>query len=110
MGYNSLVLIHNDYMHQLSHSAEAFVDKLQLKLSGGFNYESKNQVCQGVYVVHCDHMDTHKAYMVGSNDCVGIPGGLMHVGRTSDSNEELNLKMLKLMADAAGYRLVKKSK
>jgi hypothetical protein len=110
MGYNSLVLIQNDYVHQLSHSAEDFVDRLQVKLSGGFNYESQNQVCQGVYVVHCDHMDMHKAYIVGSNDCVGIPGGLMHVGRTSKTDEELNIEMLKSMADAIGYRIVKKSK
>ena len=55
------------------------------------------------------HANTHNAYLVGGNTAMFLPGGSLVCGGYRDPNE-MNVDILKRMADAAGYRLVKKSK
>ena len=115
MGFNSVVIIRNDSLHVIAENGLTFTEKVvsAIRESGGGLREG-SYVDIGIQghvnaasLFHMAHADVHKAYLIGGNTARFIPGGSVVYTAWRDP-KQVDLELLKSMADAAGYRLVKK--
>ena len=115
MGYNSVVIIRNDSLHVIAENALTFTEKVVSAIQ-----EAGGHLREGAFVdigiqghvnaatlFHMAHADIHNAYLIGGNTARFIPGGGMVYSAWRDP-KQVDLELIKSMADAAGYRLVKK--
>lgn len=115
MGFNSGIIIHNDSLHVIAQNALQFTDGVVRAIqSAGGRLPNGKRVDIGVQghvnaasLFHMAHADEHQVYVVGGNTALAVPGGWTSIRNYQDPNET-NLALIKQMADAAGYRLVKK--
>jgi len=117
MGFNSVVVILNDGLHDIEQNPLQFTQGVVNAIrSAGGNLRENQRVDipvgshgNAASLVHMAHADDHRAYLVGGNTARFIPGG--HVFYTHYRKpEDVDKELLKSMADAAGFRLVKKTK
>jgi hypothetical protein len=114
MGLNSAILLLNDALHDIENNPIEFTKKVVQAIQGSGFSLSKKGVDIGVgshgnaaTLFHMAHADEHQVYLVGGNQAVPIERGCTYISGYEDP-QKTNLKLLKQMADAAGYRLVKK--
>lgn len=115
MGYNSGLIILNDALHVIKDNPLEFTEQVvrAIQLSGGrLQTGTRVDIFVGGHgnaasLFHMAHADEHQVYVVGGNTAFAVPGGFTRIGGYQDP-KETNLALIKQMADAAGYRLVKK--
>lgn len=115
MGYNSGIIILNDALHVIEKNPLEFTEQVvhTIQRSGGrLPAGAKVDIAVRGHVnaaslFHMAHADEHQAYVVGGNTAIAVPGGWTSIRGYQDP-KETNLALIKQMADAAGYRLIKK--
>lgn len=116
MGYNSVIVILNDGLHDIEQNPLQFtkgvVDAIR---SSGIYLRENHRVDipvgghgNAASLVHMAHADYHRAYLVGGNTARFIPGGST-IYRAWRNPEIVDLGLIRSMAEAAGYRLVRKA-
>lgn len=116
MGYNSGLIILHDALGDIRDNATEFTHSVLAAIAdSGINLREGKAVDirAGMHVnaaslFHVAHADVHIPYLVGGNTAQKLPA-LLNI-RNYLSPEECALQTLQQLADAAGYRLVKKSK
>lgn len=116
MGFNSVIIIRNDSLHVIAENGLTFTEKIVSAIqSGGGHLREGTFVDIGIQghvnaatLFHMAHADIHNAYLIGGNTARFIPGGSM-VYHTWRDPKQVDLELIKSMADAAGYRLVRKT-
>lgn len=119
MGYNTTILILNDGLSDIKNNLKEWFDKVQHHIGlnhtsdagtrDGKAHYSLGDVSAGCHanpstVVATHHADETLVIAVGGN-CATVLG---HFWNANHHTDEAQLKLLKEMADARGYRLVKK--
>lgn len=109
MGFNSTVVVMNDALHDIRGEA-AFGAMLHDAVLEHYSYGGPVDVRAGCHanaatVVDCHHADNTSLILVGGN-CASVLGEWF--GWRHHLREEQE-RLLKLAADALGYRLVRKS-
>ena len=110
MGFNTAVMILNDRFEDIRREPQRFVDEM---LSGSCKWGvDRGEQQHGVdfypgqsVVVPSQHADVVQVIAVGGN-CLTVLGNIYGSGCHSENEDQLRL--LKLLADDRGYRLVKK--
>lgn len=117
MGFNSVIVILNDGLHDIKQNPVQFTAGVVNAIcQGGGHLREGNHIDipvgnhgNAASLVHMAHADIHNAYLVGGNTARFIPGGSIVYSAYRDP-KQVDIELLKSMADAAGYRLVKKRK
>jgi hypothetical protein len=115
MGYNAAVEICLDGLDQIRNNPLQFTERLCTTISklGASNPPKPvsfavGNHCNPAAVFHLAHMDEHVPYLIGGNTVYRFPDAAIRYGGYVEESKVLD-DWLKRMADAAGYRLVKKN-
>ncbi len=104
MGFRTVVILFNDQAHEWSKDA-----KLGEKISSAMNHAMSGKPSEESFigygrVVECVHADVQTLAVVDSYNFKPLAHGHWHQGQT---DEDMQLKILKEAAEKLGYRLVK---
>lgn len=117
MGYNSGIIILNDALDQIEKNPLQFTQRVvqAIREQGGHLKAGKVvDIAVGNHgnaagLFHMAHADEHIAYLIGGNTSRALPDANTIIPRNRDE-KEVDIELLKKMADAAGFRLSKKPK
>ena len=117
MGYNSGLIILNDSLHVIAENALSFTEQVVgtiQRCGGGLREGQDVDISIGGHanaatLFHMQHADVHDAYLFGGNTARRLPTNAPLLYSGYRKPEEANLDVLKGMADALGFRLVRKS-
>lgn len=109
MGYNSTIVVLNDALHSIQNDKE-FGNKvssaiLKLSVKEGPIDISCGGFVSAASVIETHHNSAFVPILVGSNCGYVIEKGIFG----ADDNSQLELQLLKRLADNLGYRLVQKT-
>ncbi len=115
MGYNSGIIILNDALDQIEKNPLQFTQRVvqAIREQGGHLKPGKIvDIAVGNHgnasgLFHMAHADEHTAYLIGGNTSRPLPEARTIIPRHRDE-KEVDIELLKKMADAAGFRLSKK--
>lgn len=115
MGFDTGVIISNDALHIIRDNPLQFTQNLCdtiAKLGAGspakpVSFPVGNHG-NPVSVFHIAHMNEHIPYLIGGGTAYRFPKACLFYSRYVEESKVLD-DWLKVMADAAGYRLVKKA-
>lgn len=104
MGYRTTVILNNDVAHLWKHDPD-----LGLKIQWEANNLLGGQAAQFAYgnVVEICHADEQKLVLLDSLNATTVARGLWS---RVENDEQVQLKLLKDMAERMGYRVVRKEK
>jgi len=98
MGYRTVIMLNNDYLHQWSNDPE-----LGKKIIYSPTYS--NKIGNYGRVVECTHADNQTLAMLDHYD--GFNALSYGAWKRGQDNNDVNLKLIKEAARILGYRLVK---
>ena len=106
MGFNTTVVVCNDFIHDIEQNPGEFAKGLADGI-GAYTYKQRPiYIGFGANVIETHHADGNAVVSVGGN-CGHVLG---HVLGSNREDNETKLSFIKQLAEQHGYRLVKKRK
>lgn len=112
MGFNSTILVLNDFLDKIKEKPQEFAEAVYLACSGGMTSEQYRK--EGWPLRHGQEMEVMSVVHNSATTVIAVGGNhhtiLGHYYEQPHREEEDQIKLLKKMAKERGYRLVKVKK